>query len=84
MQQCGIENIPVVILTAAKSINEVRLAYQNGASDFVSKSIDLPILFERLSRLLVTRELSCKHDEKLSFLTQFDPLPVDYKKLANI
>ncbi|MET1256583.1 EAL domain-containing protein [Aliikangiella maris] len=73
-QQSVFKNIPVVMLAATQTINELRMAYQSGASELASKPINLPILLERLNHFLITQESNRKSKKQLNYLTQFDPL----------
>lgn len=48
----GMESLPIVMLTGADDINSFKRSFQSGATDFIAKPINWPILPHRLRCLL--------------------------------
>lgn len=48
-------NTPVIIITSLEDENSVNLAFEAGATDYISKPINWAVLRKRISRLLYTR-----------------------------
>lgn len=69
-EQYGSTEIPIIILTALDNEVSINKAFQAGASDYLSKPINYPLLHLRVQRML-----SVKHTERhISYLAHKDPL----------
>lgn len=51
----GGSNTPVIIITSIEDENSINLAFEAGATDYISKPINWAVLRKRISRLLYTR-----------------------------
>ncbi|MEQ1560944.1 MAG: EAL domain-containing protein, partial [Methyloglobulus sp.] len=71
------QNIPILIMTGTDDLQSVNRAYEVGATDFITKPINLPLLGHRVRYMLRSSETT-KHlmesEQRLHQLAYFDDL----------
>lgn len=61
------KNTPVIMITSLEDENSVNLAFEAGATDYISKPINWAVLSKRLSRLLRARHTEITLDQNEAF-----------------
>ena len=63
----GGKNTPVIMITSLEDENSVNLAFEAGATDYISKPINWAVLRKRLGRLLRARQTEMTLDQRDAF-----------------
>jgi len=60
-----LHNLPILIVTGLEDIDSVKLAYESGASSFITKPVNYPILIQRINfQLRASQNLKNLHESQ--------------------